>query len=471
MAATGKREQLIEQRKAAGFTQESLAEALGVERTTVGRWEAGRGDPQPWKRAKLAAALRISPDALSALLTPAEVASAEPVADQHPNEALALSEPGLPLLSAPTELTPDAAPAVGSSMALMNGQVRIGCRTSDGRIIFVTMPRRALLQTVTAATGASVLSGFTAPLPAGAAQPVLSPEVHPVQNLRQLRRSLVECDNMLGPRHVVATAQEHISLIQRLRRESTGSDRNELMRVQAEYAEFVSWLYQDSGDHTAAQYWADRATDWSNACGDRDLAVYVTARKAQLAGDMKDPEEAVDLADYAQRLAPAGSRLSAMGAVYGAHGLALMGDGLAAQRAYEQALELVNDPKNETGIRRGHWLDEAYVEAQRARSLSVLGQHHAAVAGFDRAVRALPASYRRDRGVYLARSALAHLHATGPEQAATVGREALAVAAATGSARIFSELATLDAQLQRWPTVAEVIGFRVALDSILLHEA
>ena len=52
-----------------------------------------------------------------------------------------------------------------------------------------------------------------------------------------------------------------------------------------------------------------------------------------------------------------------------------------------------------------------------------------------------------------------------------MGREALAVAAATGSARIFSELASLEAQLKRRPTVAEVIGFRAALDSILLHEA
>ncbi|WP_370219874.1 DNA-binding protein [Kitasatospora sp. GAS1066B] len=302
-----------------------------------------------------------------------------------------------------------------------------------------------------------------------AAPPVLSPDVHPVENMRTLRRSLAECDNVLGPRNVVSTAQDHIRLVQRLRSEATGRDRRDLLQVQAEYAEFCSWLYQDSGDHPAAQYWADRAVDWSSGSGDADLTAYVMARKSQLAGDMGESLDAVDLAEVAQRLARPGSRLSAMGAVYGAHGHALLGDELASQRTYDQALVLVGG-ESEAVVGRGRWLDAAYVEAQRARSLSVLGRHQAAVTGFERAIRALPASYRRDRGVYLARSAVAQLHAVGPELAAATAAQALSIGAVTGSARIFSELAALDALLQPWGSVPEVIEFQRALDSMMFHE-
>ncbi|GLY71355.1 helix-turn-helix transcriptional regulator [Amycolatopsis taiwanensis] len=47
-------------RLAAGFTQESLAEQLSIDRSTIGRWERGTHAPQPWQRPDLATSLRIS---------------------------------------------------------------------------------------------------------------------------------------------------------------------------------------------------------------------------------------------------------------------------------------------------------------------------------------------------------------------------------------------------------------------------
>jgi transcriptional regulator with XRE-family HTH domain len=47
-------------RLAAGFTQESLAEQLSIDRSTIGRWERGAQAPQPWQRPDLATSLRIS---------------------------------------------------------------------------------------------------------------------------------------------------------------------------------------------------------------------------------------------------------------------------------------------------------------------------------------------------------------------------------------------------------------------------
>ena len=52
-----KRTRLAQARKAAGHTQEGLAEAMGVERSTVTRWEAGATEPLPYQRARLAGLL------------------------------------------------------------------------------------------------------------------------------------------------------------------------------------------------------------------------------------------------------------------------------------------------------------------------------------------------------------------------------------------------------------------------------
>ncbi|HEY6425217.1 MAG TPA: helix-turn-helix transcriptional regulator [Pseudonocardiaceae bacterium] len=43
---------LANRRVVAGYTQEGLAEALGVDRTTIGRWERVEQLPQPWHLAR-----------------------------------------------------------------------------------------------------------------------------------------------------------------------------------------------------------------------------------------------------------------------------------------------------------------------------------------------------------------------------------------------------------------------------------
>src|SRR5262249_55868936 len=64
-----KRRHLAQRRKVMGYTQEQLAEQLGVDRTTVIRWEAGETEPLPWQWPNLAAALHITGEQLSGLLT------------------------------------------------------------------------------------------------------------------------------------------------------------------------------------------------------------------------------------------------------------------------------------------------------------------------------------------------------------------------------------------------------------------
>lgn len=59
---------LANRRVIVGYTQEGLAEALGVDRTTIGRWERGEQQPQPWQRPDLARKLRVTLEELDGLL-------------------------------------------------------------------------------------------------------------------------------------------------------------------------------------------------------------------------------------------------------------------------------------------------------------------------------------------------------------------------------------------------------------------
>jgi len=69
-AVTGaaRRERLAQRRRELGLTQEALADLLGVERSTVVRWERGETEPLAWIRPKLATALRVTADSIDELL-------------------------------------------------------------------------------------------------------------------------------------------------------------------------------------------------------------------------------------------------------------------------------------------------------------------------------------------------------------------------------------------------------------------
>ncbi|WP_117209441.1 helix-turn-helix domain-containing protein [Allorhizocola rhizosphaerae] len=63
-----KRQRLAERRKAIGLSQEQLAVLIGVDTTTIGRWERAEASPQPAHRPKLAKALQVSVNELAVLL-------------------------------------------------------------------------------------------------------------------------------------------------------------------------------------------------------------------------------------------------------------------------------------------------------------------------------------------------------------------------------------------------------------------
>jgi tetratricopeptide (TPR) repeat protein len=381
----------------------------------------------------------------------------------------------------PAALDPPSAPACAEPGDALgpagDDAIVIPCRARDGRIIWVSVPRRTFLS---GGLGAAALTALTAAAGSGPSRAAGVKNLRtaaagrggltPVEHLQQLRRVLVDSDNLLGSGSVIAAARAQIDVIQQLRGGRRGADHRALVTLQAQYAEFAGWLYQDAHDFRSAQFWLDRALEWSHIAADRELSTYVMARKSQLAGDMSDPAGAVDLADAAVGMARRRTRLKATAATYGAHGHALAGQRTACLRAIDRAREAAGHLDNDPESPWASWLDSSYIEVQRGRCLAVLGDHAQAAGVFQQAIRDLPQSFRRDRGVYLAREALAHAGARDPEQAAGVGMQALGIAADTQSGRIIDELGRVDSGLAPWAALPAVADFRDALTSVVPSE-
>lgn len=73
-----RRHRLAQRRKAVGLSQERLAEIVGVDRSTIVRWERAETEPQPWHRPRLAAALKICIEDLAELLADVGEAPSRP---------------------------------------------------------------------------------------------------------------------------------------------------------------------------------------------------------------------------------------------------------------------------------------------------------------------------------------------------------------------------------------------------------
>jgi transcriptional regulator with XRE-family HTH domain len=273
-----------------------------------------------------------------------------------------------------------------------------------------------------------------------------------------LRRAFTEfstADWLLGPQLLLTTIPSHVALIERLLRLEgiPGTTKDDLLNVGSRYAEFASWLHQDSGDREKASYWADRSLGWAQEADNPLMVSYVLTRKSNQAAAQRDATSAIRLAQAAQRDR---DRLTARALAVALQqeglGHALARDEVACQRRLDDALSLAVQSQREQDGGPGRYCTPGYVEIQRATCLMTLGKPKRAIDLFERELARLPLVHRRDRGVYLARLSISY-EANGDRDAARAkAQDALMIAQATGSGRIITELQPLQERLaQRQP--------------------
>jgi transcriptional regulator with XRE-family HTH domain/tetratricopeptide (TPR) repeat protein len=418
-----------------GWSQQRVADLLNqlpgatrADRELVYRWEAGKRTPSPFYRERLCQVFRMTADQLGLVELPAP--------DLRDAVRTVTGGRGRPAGGLGDGLLPEAVDVL--IRELWGDQVN----------------RRAILQILGALAAGTAVEG-----PSLQRTPVV-PVAHANEVVDHLTRAFPElstADWLLGPHQILATVGGHLDLVKQLLPNTAGTKRKRLLQVGARYAEFASWLNQDSGNARAATHWADRAMEWAQEAGNPLMVSYVLVRKADQAASAHDGPRTIGLAQSAlQQRRRLTSRGRAVAFQQLAVGHALAGNEIACQRALDAAVRFAERSQQEGDEGPGRYCTPAYVELQRAATWIELGRPEQAISIFEESLARLPSVHRRDRGVYLARLASAYALSGSPDVSVSKGWEAVSVAQATGSRRITSALGQLRARLAPWEARPQV---------------
>ncbi|MGW4593247.1 helix-turn-helix domain-containing protein [Amycolatopsis thermoflava] len=454
-----KRTGLARARRAAGHTQERLAQLLGIDTSTVARWESGLSEPSPHRRPRLAKLLHITERELEGLLgdhqsstdpTRAGTGSPDtflvPVVIEGRTVLLSLDEPTV----AAHAVDPGVVP-VGSG-----GVAATAAQWGD----MSPLDRRSLLRSGLAVAALPALC--LDELQQVAAARADARRYFDRSVLGYFKRQLEACksdDGDRGPKRTLPLVLGLLAAIEEHASEVKPQLRRELLAAGAEGAEFAAWLYRDVRDFGRSLYWYDRATEWAQEAGDVPMQGYVLLKKAQLAFDEREPVRMLTLAQAAQQKAwclP--KRVQAEAVQQEARAEVMLGATADAVRPQlERARELLDDAAAEASALGAHY-SQRLLTMQTAICLTEAGARRQAVELYEQALREDTFS-KRDYGFFLSFMAGSLALAGEPDQAARTGMESASRARETNSDRTKQQLVTVLGYLRPWqhrPAVREL---------------
>ncbi|MFF1397516.1 hypothetical protein ACFVZD_27345 [Streptomyces sp. NPDC058287] len=219
------------------------------------------------------------------------------------------------------------------------------------------------------------------PRPQGPA-PTASSEV--LGYLKSVFVQHAQAEPLVGPRFLVPAVQSQVPLIEQLCTDAKGPARGEVLRVGLRYAEFLGWLYQDSGDSQEAMLWTNRALDYAYELDDPTLSAYVFQRRANIATE-------AGRAGYAQGLANAAlnysgkipSQIEAVALRARANAHAELGNASETARALDEARVLAaKPPGDDDGL--APYVSVEYIDMEAANCAIVLNRPEDAVTALRR---------------------------------------------------------------------------------------
>ncbi len=382
-----KRHVLAYRREIVGHTQESLAEFVGVQPTTVGRWERGETSPQPWSRPKLTEALAVSVEQLDTMLAEGQPATGGSRNPHAANEPLDDPEHDPVLIAAWNHRG-----TVEAATVLRGGGGRVKRRG------FLSLTGSALT-----APAHQWLVHEPEPLVSGLAGRRVSGEL--VGRLPAMITELRAMDAVAGGGDVLSLADYHFSWVAGLLDQASYSDATgrKLHRALAELGALMGWVCYDTGQHGLAQRYHITALRAAHAADDRPLGANILGDMAYQAAHQGRPTEAVTLIDTAV----AGTRgqqtprLLAQLNVQQAHAFATLNDASACTAAISQARSHVEQPANDDDPLYLWWVRPAEIMASAGECLLQLGQADRAVVLIDEGIAMFDAPFDRDRHYYL----------------------------------------------------------------------
>jgi tetratricopeptide (TPR) repeat protein/transcriptional regulator with XRE-family HTH domain len=320
----------------------------------------------------------------------------------------------------------------------------------------------------------AVGGGMATPMPSVAADLAgASRSSDPAGYLRDQIGACAGADGAQGPAAALPTMLGTVSAIEDALRRAPLGHRRELLGLGARAAEFVGWLYRDAGLLPAAAYWQDRAEQWAQEAGDLPLQGYILLKKSQLAWDERDGARMLTLAQAVQDgpwTLPASVRSEA--AQQEARGHALTTRDLAAvERKLSEARDLLAASVREHDEQdmSPHY-SPALLMLQSALCYAAAGQLDRALTIFQRELR--PAVFSlRDYGYFRALMAGVLADLGEPDEAASVGTQALNIGRITGSMRTWTEISRTMHTLTPWAARPSVRDLKDAVVTAALPPA
>ncbi|MGH3842097.1 MAG: helix-turn-helix domain-containing protein [Pseudonocardiaceae bacterium] len=485
----GKRHRLVSARKTAGFSQERLAEMVGVERSTVMRWERGETRPQPWARPKLARALGISDQVLSDLL--AEAAEPEDTAASLYRRDLpkpsvvfpALGFDELRHLGAAVDdarhcldvegVPPEWAPAVlcealsrhlgrtvtlddlGRTVQLLSLHAALDWRadtlialTDLGRVD-VDMERRRVLAAVAYSVGALVAPDepwWTQMAAHGAVRVTDSARSvgrGDLETVREMASIFSRVDQRHGGGHArMALVQYLTSDVATYLRGSYVDERvrKDMFSVASELAYLSGWMAFDNAEHSIAQHYFSVAVKLAAEADDPPMAGHVLRAMAHQAVDLGHVRQGLELSAASMdgtRYRMASPRERALVGVVYARALGAAGQNSAAARALITAEnDLASATTTDDEPSRVFFFGEASLAHETACTLRDTGDLPGALTQFHRSVRTRKATtFTRTHAVTLGYLGAVHARRGEIDQACSTWSTALDVMDGIHSAR------------------------------------
>lgn len=421
----GRRGRFSQRRKAVGFTQESLAEKLRVDRTTVVRWERGECQPQPWLRRRLASALDVSLDELDSLLTDAVVV------DEHP-------------------LRVDTVDSSGHD----------GGDTTNRRIFTITAALAGL--------------GVTGPLRGF----LTSPEVPASIGMDHLRLitgvidRFERADAALGGDVFCDFAMALHDRVGRWERECSYTRQvgDAMHTALGELESWIGWLALDAERRPESRRYLQDAIVRARLRDDPQLEVRAMTYLSLLIRDSR-PRESLQCAEAALRIAAAWAtpRLTALLYLRTMHAQAVLGDASAFNRELAKAKSQMERGPDEDDPLYIQFVTPTEVTGIEGVSRLALGQPDRATRAF-RAITEHPdPAYRRNHGFYLVQLAESVRRQGDVAEAGRVALDSVPAVAGLHSQRTRRHFASLRGELSKHAAVPSARDFIAAYDEAVRH--
>lgn len=286
-----------------------------------------------------------------------------------------------------------------------------------------------------------------------------------VEYLRQQLERSKSDDGALGAAQALAPVLTLLEVILRRASEVKPGVRHRLLSLGADGAEFAGWLYRDLRDHERAVYWYDRAMELAQGASDTAMQGYVLLKKSQMAYDERDAPRVAMLAEAAQ-CGPwqLPTKVRAEVTQQEALGLAMLGDPMdAVQRKMDDARRLFESASSGPGADAfSASITSETLLLRRATCYTEAGKPAHAAALFADVIASAGLS-RRDAGFFRARRATALALSGEPDEAASVGLEAVPIAQETNSERTMRVLADASRALTLWHSRPAPRAFKEAL--------